>query len=129
MKITTFDPMIATTDADPVIEVFRELGFERTHTVEANDGLKDLERFRMKNSGGYHVDIAQIADLPRDISLIRMNVSNLDEAFEFLTARGSRMARHEAAKDTVRTGSSKFNIMVSPSGFPINITQHIKKDS
>lgn len=30
MKITTFGPMIATTDADPVVEVFRELGFERT---------------------------------------------------------------------------------------------------
>ena len=124
MKITTFDPMIATTDADPVIEVFRELGFERTHTVEANDGLKDVERFRMKNSGGYHVDIAQIADLPRDISLIRMNVDNFEEAYEFFTARGFTNLRGSSKAETKSNISA---VLVSPSGFAINLVQHYKK--
>ena len=124
MKITTFDPMIATTDADPVVEVFRELGFERTHTAEANDGLKDVERFRMKNSGGYHIDIAQIADLPQDISLIRMNVDNFEEAYEFFTARGFTNLR---GGSKVETKSNISAVLVSPSGFAINLVQHYKK--
>ena len=124
MKITTFDPMIATTDADPVVEVFRELGFERTHTAEANDGLKDVERFRMKNSGGYHIDIAQIADLPQDISLIRMNVDNFEEAYEFFTARGFTNLR---GGSKVETKSNISAVLVSPSGFAINLVQHYRK--
>ena len=124
MKITTFDPMIATTDADPVIEVFRELGFERTHTVEANDGLKDVERYRMKDSSGFHLDIAQIADLPRDISLIRMNVDNFEEAYEFFTARGFTNLRGGSKAETKSNISA---VLVSPSGFAINLVQHYKK--
>ena len=124
MKITTFDPMIATTDAGPVIEVFRELGFERTHTAEANDGLKDVERFRMKNSDGYHIDIAQIADLPQDITLIRMNVDNFEEAYEFFTARGFTNLR---GGNKVETKSNISAVLVSPSGFAINLIQHYKK--
>lgn len=36
-------------------------------------------------------------------------------------------ARHEAAHETVDTGSSKFNIMVSPTGLIISVSQHIKE--
>ena len=80
---------------------------------------------RMKDDNGFYVDVAQSVE---ERTLIRMNVSSLDEAFEFLTARGFRMARHEAAKETIDTGSSKFNIMVSPSGFILSVSEHIKED-
>ena len=38
----------------------------------------------------------------------------------------ARKARHEAAHETVDTGSSRFNIMVSPSGYILAVSQHIK---
>ena len=56
-------------------------------------------------------------------TLIRMNVSNLDEAFEFLTARGFSNAQSGTVTDT---GSAKACILYSPSGFSINLIQHIK---
>jgi hypothetical protein len=55
-----------------------------------------------------------------------MNVDNLEEAVKFLEARGFHKARHEAAHDTIDTGSSKINIMVSPSGTIFSVSQHIK---
>ena len=36
-------------------------------------------------------------------------------------------ARHAAANETVDTGSSRFNIMVSASGFILAVSQHIKE--
>ena len=60
-------------------------------------------------------------------TFIRINVSDFDEAVEFFKSRGFRMARHEAADKTIETGSSKFNIMVSPSGFIMSVSQHIKE--
>ena len=58
-----------------------------------------------------------------------MNVDDLDEAIKFLEARGFHKARHEAANETVDTGSSRFNIMVSASGFILAVSQHIKESN
>ena len=123
MKITTFNPLIVTKDAAPVIQLFEELGFERRHTKEGI-GINEVTDVRMKDANGFYVDISQGDG---EWTMIRMNVDNLEEATELLKAHGFRMARHEAAKETVDTGSSKFNIMVSPSGFIFNVSQHIRK--
>lgn len=122
MKITTFNPLIVTKDAAPVIQLFEELGFERRHTKEGI-GINEVTDVRMKDANGFYVDISQGDG---EWTMIRMNVDNLEEATELLKAHGFRMARHEAAKETVDTGSSKFNIMVSPSGFIFSVSQHIK---
>lgn len=45
---------------------------------------------------------------------------------EFLLAHGFRKPMHERASQTVDTGSSKFTIMVGPSGYLLEISQHIK---
>ena len=124
MKITSFNPLILTKDPESAIKLFEELGFKRRHTKEGI-GMYSATNVRMKDDNGFYVDVAQSVE---ERTLIRMNVSNLDEAFEFLTARGFRMARHEAAKDTIQTCSSKFNIMVSPSGFILSVSEHIKED-
>ena len=124
MRITSFNPLILTKDPESAIKLFEELGFKRRHTKEGI-GMHSATNVRMKDDNGFYVDVAQSVE---ERTLIRMNVSNLDEAFEFLTARGFRMARHEAAKDTIQTGSSKFNIMVSPSGFILSVSEHIKED-
>ena len=124
MKITSFNPLILTKDPESTIKLFEELGFRRRHTKEGI-GMYGATNVRMKDDNGFYVDVARSKE---ERTLIRMNVSDLDEAFEFLTARGFRMARHEAAKETVDTGSSKINIMVSPSGYILSVSQHIKEE-
>lgn len=122
MKITSFNPLISTKDAASAIALFEALGFERRHTKEGI-GINNTTDVRMKDSNGFHVDISEGEG---EWTMIRMNVDNLEEAIAFLEARGFHKARHEAVHETVDTGSSRFNIMVSPSGFIFAVSQHIK---
>ncbi len=79
---------------------------------------------RYENEDGkvFHVDVTQ-AD--SEISTIRMNVDNLDEAYEMLKGKGFTNIQGEKITDT---GSSRATMMVSPSGYSISIAQHIKND-
>ena len=122
MKITSFNPLIVTKDAASAIALFEELGFKKHHTKESI-GLGNVTDVRMKDGNGFHVDVSQGSG---EWTMIRMNVDNLEEAIQFLEERGFHKARHEAANKTVDTGSSKFNIMVSSTGFIIAVSQHIK---
>ena len=122
MKITSFNPLIVTKDAESAIALFEELGFARRHTKEgiSENNVTDV---RMKDANGFHVDVSQGTG---EWTMIRMNVDNLEEAIAFLEARGFHKARHAVANKTIDTGSSMFNIMVSASGFILAVSQHIK---
>ena len=122
MKITSFNPLIVTKDTETTIALFEELGFERRHTKEgiSENNVTDV---RMKDANGFHVDVSQGTG---EWTMIRMNVDNLEETIAFLEARGFHKARHAVANKTIDTGSSKFNIMVSASGFILAVSQHIK---
>ena len=122
MKITSFSPLIVTKDAESAIALFEELGFARRHTKEGI-GENNVTDVRMKDANGFHVDVSQGTG---EWTMIRMNVDNLEEAVALLEARGFHKARHAAANETVDTGSSRFNIMVSASGFILAVSQHIK---
>ena len=124
MTITSFNPLIVTKDAETAIALFEALGFERRHTKEgiSENNVTDV---RMKDANGFHVDISQGTG---EWTMIRMNVDNLEEAIAFLEARGFHKARHEVANKTIDTGTSRFNIMVSPSGFILAVSQHVKDD-
>ena len=122
MKITSFNPLIVTKDAQSAISVFEELGFERHHTKEGI-GEENVTDVRMKDANGFHVDVSQGTG---EWTMIRMNVDDLEEAIAFLEARGFHRARHAVANKTIDTGSSRFNIMVSPSGFILAVSQHMK---
>ena len=122
MKITTFNPLIITQDPESAIKLFEELGFEQRHTKEGI-GDNKTTNVRMKDANGFHVDVARGEG---EYTMIRMNVDDFDEAIEFLLAHGFRKPRHERASQTVDTGSSKFTMMVSPSGYILEISQHIK---
>ena len=124
MKITTFNPMILSKNADDIIKLFEELGFERRHKVDDIDG-KDISSVRMKDANGFHVDIARVESLPKDMTTMRMNVSDYEEAYEFLKARGFKNARGE--DHTVESAAAKSCLMISPSGFSIQLTQHVRK--
>ena len=123
MKITSFNPLIATKDAASAIKLFEELGFERRHTNEGigKDSVTDV---RMKDLNGFHLDVSQGDG---EWMMIRMNVDNLEEAIAFLEEHGFHKARHAAANETVDTGSSRFNIMVSATGFILAVSQHIQE--
>ena len=122
MKITSFNPLIVTKDADSAVALFEALGFEKRHIKEgiSENNATDI---RMKNADGFHVDVSQGTG---EWTRIRINVDDLEEAIAFLEARGFHKARHEAANKTIDTGSSRFNIMVSPSGTIFAVSQHIK---
>lgn len=125
MKITSFNPLIITEHADEVIALFEALGFERKHKKTGiND--KDITSISMKDANGFHVDVARVEKMPRDLTAIRVNVDDFDEAYEFLIAHGFKNAQGEKITDTV---SSHATLMVSPSGFAINLVKHIRDDS
>jgi len=126
MKITSFNPLIVTKDAESIIALFEELGFERRHKKEGiNEDITSV-RMRYENEDGkvFHVDIASVP-VPQDITSIRMNVRDFDEAYELLAARGFKNAQGDKITDT---GSSKSTMMVSPSGYSISVAEHIRKD-
>ena len=125
MKITSFNPLIVTKDATPVIHLFEELGFERRHSISATESNgAEITNVRMKDANGFYVDIAQAPDLPQDLSLIRMNVDDFDEAWKFLTDRGFHPVKGN--DETLDTKTNKSVMMVSPSGYAFDLCQHIK---
>ena len=125
MQITTFNPMILSKNADEIIKLFEELGFEKRHQVDNIDS-KDITSTRMKNPDGFYVDIARVESLPQDMTTMRMNVRDFDEAYEFLKSHGFKNARGD--DHTVESASARSCLMISPSGFSIQLTQHIRKE-
>lgn len=131
MKITSFNPLIVTKDAAPVIKLFEELGFERRHSLDANTGKVPLTNVRMKrmkdgsDTEAFYVDISEIPDggLDRDLTLIRMNVDDFDEAYNWLIGKGFK---NKQGDHVVETKSNKSAGMISPSGFMFDLCQHIK---
>ncbi|MBR1663784.1 MAG: hypothetical protein IJ696_05605 [Ruminococcus sp.] len=124
MKITAFNPMILTKNAEETIAIFEALGFEKRHTKTGiND--KDISAIDMKNPDGFRISIVKAEMIPQDFVSIRMNVRDLDETIKTLEEKGFKNAQGAKITDT---GSSKATMMVSPSGFSISVAEHIRKD-
>ena len=124
MEITSFNPLIVTKDAAPIVELFEELGFVRRHELAASTGTSDIENIRRKNDGGFYVDVSQVETVPQDLTLIRMNVRDFDEAYDLLIGRGFKNVYGD---DAVNTKSSKSAFLIAPSGFGINLIEHLRK--
>ena len=123
MKITTFNPMILSPKADEAIKLFEEIGFEKKHAPVVETGKGQVRSIRMKNSDGFHIDIADVKSMPQDMTIIRMNVDDFDEAYDMLEKKGFT---HPGGKRAVETESNKSALMTSPSGFAFDLCQHIK---
>ena len=124
MKITTFNPQIITKDAESIAELFQELGVEKRHRPEGIGEL-NVSGIRMKNEDGFYLDISSPeTELPQDVTVIRMNVDDFDEAYDMLVKRGFR---NFYGDKTVEMKSARSALMISPSGFAFNLVQHIKK--
>ena len=125
MKITSFNPLIVTNNVEEVVSVFEALGFVKKHNPTGTSANgHEYVAYRMTDANGFHVDVAtSTAPRAQDLTAIRMNVDNFDEAYEFLTARGFENGQNDSVTNT---GSAKACILYSPSGFAINLIQHIK---
>ena len=126
MKITTFDPLIVSPKAADAIKVFEELGFVKTHAPVTETEYGENHTVRMKDSNGFHVDVSQVDFVPQDVTMIRMNVDDFEEAYRILTEHGFINTRGD---DTIDTKSAKAATMVAPSGFRIALVKHIKKEN
>lgn len=122
MKITSFNPIIMTKDAKAVTDLFEELGFELRHT-KGGFNKENVTIYDMKNADGFRVDVSQKDGLEQDRLVIRMNVDNINEAYELLKAHGFRNVRGDEIEDS---GSSKTALMISPTGYCIRVIQHTK---
>ena len=123
MKITTFNPLIVSQDSDEIIALFEELGFEKRHTPLVDTGDTNVTRTRMKDANGFYLDISKVESIPRDLTAIRMNVDNFQEAYEMLTVHGFKKA---PGIEEVDLKTAKALLMVSPSGFAVEVIEHIK---
>ena len=123
MKITTFNPEIISNNADHVIKLFEDLGFEQKHKKTNVDG-KEITMIRMTDPNGFHVDVVHDPDAEKDVSLIRMNVDEFGEAYELLKEHGFRNIKYN--EEAVFTEGAKQSRMISPSGFEIDLCLHIK---
>ena len=124
MKITTYNPQIITRDAEPIVRLFEALGFEKHHNPKGIGEL-NVEGIRMKDANGFYLDISTPnIELPRDVTVIRMNVDDFEAAYQLLQAHGFRNFYGDG---TVETKSAKSALMISQSGYAINLIQHIRE--
>ena len=126
MKITTFNPLIVTAQSDDVIKLFEELGFEVRHVKKDLDSTASKD-VRMRDANGNHIDIVQVDQVPRDITQIRMNVDNFEEAYDLLSSHGFKSTRSDGSISEDSAGKGVG--MISPSGFMIAVAKHIKKEN
>ena len=126
MKITAFNPLILTKDAEATIALYEALGFERRHTKSGIEGNVTSVTMRYTGDDGkvFNIDITE-APVPQDVTTIRMSVRGFDEAYQMLEERGFKNAQGDKI---TQTGTSKATMMVSPSGIPISLTEHIRKE-
>ena len=122
MKITSFNPLIMTKQADDLIKLFEELGFEVRHKKK-NPGSDDIIDVRMRSEEGFHVDVAPVDRVPQDVTAIRVNVDDFDEAYNFLIEKGFKNIQGDKISETP---SAVGTAMMSPSGFIIALSHHIK---
>lgn len=123
MKITSFSPLIMTNDSESAGKVFEAFGFVKKH--EKKDASENHDSgFRMKDAEGHGISIAQVNQIPRDMVAVQMNVDDLVEAMDILSSFGFKNMRGEG--NIIDNGSAQTVVMVSPSGFAINLVYHVK---
>jgi predicted RNA binding protein YcfA (HicA-like mRNA interferase family) len=122
MKITSITPLIVSQNAEDIIKVMEALGFEKIHRKTDIEGGQNVN-VDMKDANGNRVDVASSKNVPKDLLSIKINVDDFDEAYDFFISRGFINTRGDKVTET---SSSRDTYLISPSGFAITLTQHIK---
>ncbi len=128
MKITGFNPSIHTSDVESVLRLFEDLGFQQRHERDglASESVDDTVEavIRLKNEDGFALDIIKANGFPRDVTILRINVDDFDEAYKLFEERGFRNCMGEG--NLIVSPYIKGARMESPSGFGIMLMQHLK---
>ena len=122
MKITGFRPLIVSKEAESIVKIMEDLGFERRHHKTGIENGEN-EAFMMKDANGNRISIAQSDDVPQDITGITINVDNFQEAYDLLLSKGFINPRGDKVTET---GTSKATMLFAPSGFMVTISEHLK---
>ena len=78
----------------------------------------------MKDANGFYLDVSSPdIQLPHDVTAIRMNVDDFDEAYQLLQKHGFKNFYGDGM---VEIKSSKSAVMISESGIVINFIYHIR---
>ena len=72
---------------------------------------------------GNRISIASSETVPQDLTGIAINVDNFQEAYDFFIGKGFIDPRGGKVTDT---SSSRATLLFAPSGFAVNISEHIK---
>ena len=123
MKITSFNPLIVSQHSEDIIQLFEALGFERRHMKTDIEGGENTT-VRIRDPSGFHVDVASSNHVPQDLTSIRINVDDFDEACAFFMSRGFINPRGDKVTET---SSSMDTYLIAPSGFAVTLCHHIKK--
>ena len=122
MRITGFCPLIVTKDPEAVVKLFEDMGFSRRHTKKDIEGGANTT-CAMKDAYGNRINITSSETVPKDMTSITVNVDDFREAYDFLIAHGFTDPRGNKATET---SSSIATMLVSPSGFPVTVSEHVK---
>ncbi|MBQ9010182.1 MAG: hypothetical protein IJ088_12770 [Clostridia bacterium] len=122
MKITSFNPLIVSQHSEEIIRLFEDLGFEKRHEKTDIEGGENTS-VRMRDTNGFHVDVASSHHVPHDLTSIRINVDDFDEAYAFFIAHGFINTRGDKVTET---SSSRDTYLISPSGFAVTLCHHKK---
>ena len=120
MKITSFNPLIVTNNAEPTVKLFEAMGFEVRHKPSS----EDFAFYRMTDASDFHVDVVQVAaKVERDMTVIRVNVDDYDGAQKFLLDKGFTSL---GQNDVFASMHANSIMMMAPSGYLVCVFQHIK---
>ena len=123
MKITGFRPILITKDAENAVKLFEDLGFKRRHNKKnIEDG--QFESIIMRDDDGNRMVVLESKNTVKDIVAVSVSVDNFQEAYDFFIAHGFVNSRGEKVTNT---SSSASTMLLSPSGFPVMLSQHIRK--
>ena len=123
MKITGFRPIIITKDAGSAVKLFEELGFETRHSKKAiEDGSYDS--FILRNGDANRLVVLASKTIPRDLTGVSISVDDFQAAYDLLLAHGFVNSR--GADRVTETGSSRSALLLSPTGYAVMLTQHVK---
>lgn len=117
--------MIVTKDADKIISLFKELGFEERHAPVMPLESGNVTDTRLKDADGNYIDVADVKDYPQDSIFIRMNVDDFAKAYDILEKHGFKNTRGDR---TIVSETNMSATMVSKSGLTILLVKHRKED-
>ena len=120
MKISSVGTLIVSPKKEEYLKLFKELGFEEEHVKSDIEGGANVNTV-LKDAKGNRIDISSTQKLDKDLTSLRINVDNFEEALEYFTKNGFVNTRGDKITET---SSSTDTFLISPTGLGITLAQH-----